>query len=277
MYTQEQIKIIIRDIYHFIRSQSQLTKIFGPKYMRSQKSIEIDITYRCNLRCPNCNRSCTQAPTKEEMKIEQIEDFIKDSIDNNIKWERIRILGGEPTLHTKLFDILDLLLKYKNKYNPNMHISISTNGYGNRVKEILAKLPKEIEITNSSKNPTPPTFFHFNIAPRDDILYRNVDYSNGCWILEACGMGLTPYGYYPCAVAGGIDRIFNFDIGRKKLPSRDDLMINQLKTFCSLCGHFRFSLPSKQLKISPSWKLAYQAYNDKLSKSKDTNEAPNPG
>lgn len=29
--------------------------------------------------------------------------------------------------------------------------------------------------------------------------------------IGSCGMGVTPYGYYPCAVAGGIDRIFGFN------------------------------------------------------------------
>lgn len=62
---------IIFGIYHFIRSQSLLTRIFGPQYTRSHRLVEIDITYNCNLRCPNCNRSCSQAPTRKQMTIQQ--------------------------------------------------------------------------------------------------------------------------------------------------------------------------------------------------------------
>lgn len=250
-------------LYHFIRSQSQLTKLFGPQYIRSPTLIEIDITYRCNLMCTNCNRSCTQAPSEEEVTVGQIEEFVKESIDNNIKWKQIRLLGGEPTLHADIYTILRLLLTYKKKYNPNVRIIIGTNGFGNYVKKVLAKLPKEIEIQSSFKDSRDPNyFFPFNIAPKDDFLYMNADYSNGCWILSECGTGLTPLGYYPCAVAGGIDRIFNFGIGRKKLPLHNDMMTDQLQIFCRLCGHFRFSLPTKKEKISHSWKIAYKLYDN---------------
>lgn len=257
------IKRMGMDIYHFVRCQSQLTNILGPQYKRSYRLIEIDITYRCNLRCPNCNRSCGQAPSKEEMTVEQIEEFIKNSIDNNVKWKQIRLIGGEPTLHSKFFTILELLLIYRSTYNPDLHIVVATNGFGDYVKKVLSKIPKDIIIENTYKDFEIPTFFPFNIAPKDSILYKNVDYSNGCRIIYDCGIGLTPYGYYPCAVAGGIDRIFNFGMGRKEFPSHDDLMIDQLETFCRLCGHFRFSLPTKKVKMSNTWKMAYKLYSQR--------------
>ncbi len=268
------VKRMILDLYHFIRSQSQLTKLFGTQYKRSYRSIEIDITYRCNLKCINCNRSCSQAPSKEEMKVEQIEEFIKESIKKNIKWEQVKLLGGEPTLHTRLFTIIRLLLLYKNIHNPDMRIVIATNGFGDYVKSILTKLPKEIDIQNTHKSPKNPRFFSFNMAPKDNFLYNNVDYSNGCRIIAEDGIGLTPYGYYHCAIAGGIDRILNFDIGRRRLPSQNDLMIDQLKTFCMFCGHFGFSLPTRKEKISHSWKMAYKLYNERQNNGQN-NESKN--
>lgn len=264
------IKRMSMDLYHFVRSQSQLTNILGPQYKRSYRSIEIDITYRCNLRCPNCNRSCGQAPSKEEMTVEQIEEFIKNSIDNNVKWKQIRLIGGEPTLHSRFFTILELLLTYRSAYNPDLNIVVATNGFGDYVKKVLSKLPKDVTVENTYKDFEIPTFFPFNMAPKDSILYKNVDYSNGCRIIYDCGIGLTPYGYYPCAVAGGIDRIFNFGMGRKEFPSHGDLMIDQLETFCRLCGHFRFSLPTKKVKMSNTWKIAYKLYND--SRKNGTNQ-----
>lgn len=255
-------KRVTLDLYHFVRSQSQLTKIFGPQYKRSYRLIEIDITYRCNLKCINCNRSCTQAPSEDEIDVEQIEEFIKQSISRHIKWEQVRLLGGEPTLHSRFFKILRLLLRYKYIHNNDLQIVVATNGYGDYVKEVLENMPEEIEIENTSKSSNKPRFFPFNLAPEDSYLYNNVDYSNGCQITAKDGIGLTPYGYYQCAIAGSIDRIFNFDIGRKELPSHDDLMIDQLQTFCRLCGHFRLSLPTKRTKVSNSWKIAYKLYND---------------
>jgi hypothetical protein len=37
------------------------TKILGFEYNQALRRIEIDLTYSCNLACPNCNRSCGQA------------------------------------------------------------------------------------------------------------------------------------------------------------------------------------------------------------------------
>ena len=53
------------------------TKILGPQFTRSREFIEIDITYDCNLHCLGCNRSCTQAPTNQQMEVENVENSSK--------------------------------------------------------------------------------------------------------------------------------------------------------------------------------------------------------
>lgn len=246
----------------FIRIQKPLTNLFGPKYQRSRKFIEIDITYDCNLKCINCNRSCRQAPSKESMTVGQIQKFVDESIKNNIKWERIRVLGGEPTLHPDLFKILTVLLRYKKDFSLDTNLELITNGFGERVKKVLSKIPEGVNINSSEKETTVNLFFPFNIAPKDSVLFRFADYSNGCATVCDCGMGLTPYGYYPCAVAGGIDRVFGFNIGRKNIPSLDDSMTDQLKIFCKLCGQFgggKAKRIDKELN-SKSWKEVYERY-----------------
>jgi len=256
----------VKRVYRYIRVQKPVTKLFGPQYRRSRKFIEIDITYRCNLRCNNCDRSCRQAPTNEQMSVEQIQKFIKESVDNNVKWERIRVMGGEPTLHPDIFEILNLLLEYKRNYSPGTRIELCTNGFGKFVNDVLSKVPKEIEVVNTSKESEVQPFYLFNLAPKDSLRYRYADYTNGCQVISVDGMGLTPYGYYPCAVAGGIDRIFGFDIGRKKLPSDDDEMRDQLEVFCKLCGHFRAAKRTNSELMSPTWKKAYEDYKKRKPK-----------
>lgn len=106
--------------------------------MPSRESVEIDITYKCNLKCLNCNRSCTQAPSKIEMPVADIEAFIDQSVKKNIVWKRIRILGGEPTLHSRIFDIIGLLSAYQRDFNPSVRIpSNPKRGVG-----LTAGLPK---------------------------------------------------------------------------------------------------------------------------------------
>jgi len=199
------------------------------------------------------------------MSVGQIRKFIKETIDNNIKWEKIRLLGGEPTLHPDIFKILDLLLEYKHSHSLNTCIEIVTNGYGKKQKDILLKVPKEVKISDTSKkSEVQEKFFAFNIAPRDLIYYKFADYSIGCRAISVCGMGLTPFGYYPCPLAGGIDRVFGFDIGRKKMPSLDDSMVDQLEISCQYCGRFRgMGGWVKEEIVSPTWADAYNRYRIK--------------
>jgi hypothetical protein len=194
------------------------------------------------------------------MTIAQIKKFIGESIARDIKWERILIEGGEPTLHPDILTILNLLLEYKNSYSFKTKIIVVTNGVGEVVNKVLRNIPKEIDIWNSKKDTLVHSFYPTNYAPIDSALYRFADYSNGCKALCDCGLGLDPWGYYPCVVAGSIDRIFGFDLGRKSLPSENDLMTEQLNAFCKLCGAFRYCWTTTKEKISPTWKKALKDY-----------------
>jgi len=249
----------------FVRMQKSVTKIFKPLYRTNHYRIEIDITYNCNLKCLNCDRSCKQAESEERMSVEQLKKFIKESIEQKRKWEKIRITGGEPTLHPQILDIIQLLLSYKKNFSPETRIQLVTNGFGLKVKNVLRIIPSEIEIENTYKVSKFQYFDAFNIAPIDFLRYKYVDYLNACPVTQVCGIGLTRYGYYPCAVGGGIDRILGFDIGSKEMPFPKDLMIGEKRILCRYCGHYIFSLRNRFIKeeISSTWKRAYENYKIK--------------
>ena len=247
---------------NFLRVQKLTTAFLGPMHLRSVNKIEIDITYRCNLSCSNCNRSCPQAPSDNQMTVAQIRKFVRESIENHVGWESIRLLGGEPTLHPDLLTIISILSDYKKKVLPDLYLAITTNGSGDAVKNVLNTLNNVITIENTNKEGKGYNFhIDFNNAPADYFWNAFVDYSNACWIPRECGIGLTPYGYYCCTVAGSIDRVFGFNIGRKVLPSKDDSMKDQMRIFCRLCGHFFGRNHLIKRKISRVWKEAYAKYN----------------
>lgn len=260
-------KRLLLDLYQFIRSQSLMVKIVGRQFSPSREFAEIDITYKCNLKCINCNRSCTQAPGSIEMPVSAIESFLRQSIEQNIKWKRIRILGGEPTLHSRIFEIIDLLSDYQSGYNPEVRLVLGTNYFGEKVHQVLQKLPENIFIKSTLKTSRVNLFKPFNVAPVDTYFNRFSDYSCGCRIIEDCGLGLTPSGYYMCAVAGGIDRIFQYHLGRKDLPEKSDPMTEQMTAFCRLCGHFGFCWPVKKEKVSSTWQMAYENFQNSQSPS----------
>ncbi len=246
-----------------LRYRRSCRKRLFRRHRLNHKIIALDITYRCNLKCFNCNRSCRQAPSNERMAVPQVEKFIRETVDQNRTWKEIKIEGGEPTLHPDFFEIIELLGEFKASRAPDTIISLSTNGYGEQVRSVLARLPKDIIVYNSGKDcPVQDEFYAFNLAPMDLDEYRNSDFTRACDIPFYFGIGLSPYGYYPCTVSAGIDRVFGMDIGKKRLPGKDDPMTEHLKAFCKLCGHFiPLNLARQKEVISSTWVSAYAKYH----------------
>ncbi|NTX08789.1 MULTISPECIES: radical SAM protein [Myxococcus] len=228
--------------------------------------IEIDITYLCNLSCFNCNRSVRQAPEALHLPLDGVTAFVEQSLARGKRWRRIRVLGGEPTLHPAFFAIIEELRRYR-RSNPECIIEVVTNGHEEAVRSRLARLPADIWVENSAKtSDVQPTFGPFNLAPVDDPAYRHADFRNGCAIMRDCGMGLTPLGYFPCAVAGGVTRITGEGGGRTELPTDDDEMEDLIERNCRLCGRFRDGhyVPTNirptmlEERMSPSWIALYR-------------------
>ena len=118
------------------------------------------------------------------------------------------------------------------------------------------------------------TFEPFNLAPRDKKKNFFTNFLNCCWISSYCGIGLNKFGYYPCATAGGIDRVAGYDIGLKNLPLDRKLLYKQAKILCALCGHFtfrKFRPINKRTPVlgepkSKAWINIYQKYEKNIPK-----------
>lgn len=242
------------------------------------KRLEIEIISFCNLKCYGCNRFCSQAPTKDLMTVEQIDKFVNESIDLNYKWEIIAILGGEPTMHPNLADIINLIEKYR-AFNPSVQMVFATNGTN---WSVTKELPEYYRINNSRaiKNTANDrniisTFHNMLYAPIDrkekDLLkYRSI---SSCGVTINCGMGLTKYGYMACGTAAAIARVLGLDIFIKSLKElTTDECIKQLSVLCAFCGmaggfgkvkgwegnfEQRFSENSD---VSDFWKTALEEY-----------------
>lgn len=84
------------------------------------KTAYFEITNVCNLNCTTCyNRSGLNS--KEEISPKQLIDSI--NILKRFGLNRVLISGGEPTLHSRFDEILDILKQY-----PEMSFGIVTNG-----------------------------------------------------------------------------------------------------------------------------------------------------
>jgi len=222
----------------------------------------------CNLKCVGCDRSCTQAQENTHMPIEMIKEFLSQTEERGHIWESVHILGGEPTLHPNFLEIIDLLDKWFNKNSPTTELKVISNGYSRKSKDILNMIPEYCYHKKSiKKSKNLPYFEPFNTAPIDLPEWEKEDFSKGCWISQNCGIGLTPQGYFPCAVSGGIERIFRLGKGLTQLPQNAEFLKSMFIDYCRFCGHFfqdkyssrtaRESITVDVYNISHSWKQAY--------------------
>ncbi len=260
-------------------AKTRLHPVNGRKdFKPNTDQIEIDITYACNLKCAGCNRSCTQAPTTEEMSIEQIKSFVDESKTLNKYWKVIALLGGEPTLHSRFEEIVHCIAnQYIREFSPETVLKIVSNGYSARSREILQRLMAYPEVyvdwSSFKTDNSIPYFSDFNDAPVDDKSFEDADFSKGCWVTAYCGVSLNRQGYFACSLCGGIERVMKTGKGIGSLGElTNEKLKNQLNEFCGYCGNFKSYEPTGgnimprsvkgpfRNRISASWIEIYGRY-----------------
>lgn len=84
--------------------------------------IEINLVNHCNLKCKGCTHF-SNICDPYEVDLKKFKDDII-SLSNLVDIQLIRLMGGEPLLHSKLGDILNVV----RMYFPNSKIAIVSNG-----------------------------------------------------------------------------------------------------------------------------------------------------
>ncbi|WP_416438852.1 glycosyltransferase [Phnomibacter sp. MR] len=249
-------------------------------FLPNTNKIELDITYDCNLKCFHCNRSCTQAPTQAHMRLEQVQQFVHDSIALGKKWQLINVLGGEPTLHPQFAAIVHCLLyEYLIPHSPDTILQITSNGHGQQVQQQLQALPVHANLVidhySFKDDRAVPYFSPFNLAPVDEPDAQRHEYHKGCWVTAYCGIGLNHLGYFACGVAGGIERLLQAGKGIARLEDVEEhLLQQQLNSYCSMCGNYTAYAANRgdfmeraekdnapKTAMSDRWKQLYKQYN----------------
>lgn len=208
-------------------------------------AIELDITQRCNLRCNNCTRRCDLFKGQgSDISVDSIAHFTEESQRVAHPWLRIFLMGGEPTLHPNLLDIVRVLLDYKKRANPAVILCLVSNCFAQESREITDEVESMgCEVRRSVKTKELTTdFWTMNVAPMDFAEFDGVDYGVGCGQQIRCGLERYIDGkYYGCAMAGGIDRAFQFGVGKDTLAEilKEEVRREQFQVLCGLCGRFR--------------------------------------
>lgn len=204
------------------------------------RTVEIEICTACDLACFGCDRmsDVTNAPN---MALEQVSLFVDESIVLAWPWERIRVLGGEPTLHPRFMDIVKLLCAYRHLHNKEVFLQVLSNGQGKSAKFVDTLRDNGVDLHFEQKHPgvQPGWFRNTRIAPVD----RDPDVGalEPCGIFDrrGCGIGLTRHGYFLDGAGASVARVAGLDIGVMHLKDVTmAVMMEQSKVLCRLCGHW---------------------------------------
>jgi hypothetical protein len=214
------------------------------------KHIEIEINTACDLACFACDRFSDLKETwTPNMTVDQVGFFVDESIALKWRWERIRLLGGEPTLHPKFEKMIDQILRYRQWWRqtwqdpdePKLFLQVLTNGRGKSVeyRKPLTDLGISLHAEIKSPGVQPPWFNNFRIAPID----RDPDCGElppcGIFATRGCGIGLTRHGYFLDGAGAAVARVAGLDIGVMELAGVTwDAMMEQARILCRLCGHW---------------------------------------
>lgn len=82
----------------------------------------IEITDRCNLKCPTCYANSAPGYGRHRT-LEEVKQMLDTIVENEREPDVVQISGGEPTVHPQLFEILDYT-----KTLPIKHVMLNTNG-----------------------------------------------------------------------------------------------------------------------------------------------------
>lgn len=225
------------------------------KFKQTFSTIELCLTYRCNLHCNNCSNLCSQAPYNGDLTPCDINFFIED-IDIDVV-KNITLHGGEPVLNPYIDEIIFTLSEFNKK--TGIKLWLLSNGSPNTIS-------KANEIKEKYG-------IQLGVAPKDDhMMYVPVnespidlgeEYNLGCFQIQDCGLCYNYLGYFPCSPMGAAARVFGYLPMAKKY---DDINIEMCLEYYKIhCKHCGFSMPGrrrvKEQTTTKTWYNKLTEYN----------------
>jgi len=175
------------------------------------------------------------------MTVAQVARFVDESLELDWEWERIRILGGEPTLHPQLHEIAAEIARYTARF-PKVFLQVLSNGRGKwaREKDWLTRAGWNVHVEGpKTKGITPDWFTNTRIVPVDRNPKVGILPPCGIFAIRGCGIGLTRHGYFLDGAGASIARVAGYDIGVMSLKDVTwNAMLGQATILCRVCGHW---------------------------------------
>jgi hypothetical protein len=210
-----------------------------PSKVFLNRSLEIQILLACNWSCHACDQFSQftkfQWVKKGTMTLSQIEYFCREMQAGNFYFGRIRLVGGEPTIHPKFCEIVETLHRELVAKGHVGGIQVITNGsHKERVQPIAHLLDKLKTSGEASKQKNHTANLVHTPA---SLGYEG----KRCGQPEYCGWSLNYYGYAPCSSGAGIMHLRDLmdEHGRASLPqvAGTEKTWPKLQELCNNCYH----------------------------------------
>ena len=208
-------------------------------------TIELHLTYHCNLACLYCNRAgfAKTGWQPPDMTIEDVDRFMDDFRSVADKIGMVIIIGGEPTLNANCLAIMERLQPIR-QLSPNLQIQVFSNGYTVETRRILAEIeyrklanvPHEMwKLYGSVTDHIWKTIF---VSPADCGINVSVPCDWHSW--GGCGISADSLGYTICPDGGMIDSVLGLGVRSHQLVDMFDRSIAQSQTdaLCRHCGAY---------------------------------------
>lgn len=166
-------------------------------------------TYRCNLKCPRCNRWIDKFPWQGDcdLTVEEVREAGRMLKEAGIKVNKVRVTGGEPTLHPRLKEIVDVIA---DEWGVCRWTHVLTNGttVKTRPRDIKAKYSggKGVAVDFKLSQHRP-----FTISPADLGLIGGHGTEFPCEQQTGCGRLFDAFGFSFCVIAGSLGRVLGID------------------------------------------------------------------
>lgn len=176
---------------------------------------ELHITYRCDLGCGSCNRGCfipDGSKIAPDMTMADVAKFLVEveaAKKQGLVLNDVVIIGGEPTLHPNLLDIVRQLTAEK------LPVTIFSNAWSERANVLLdyiktEKLCQIYQGTHKSgrvDHARREEDYSIYVSPTDIGIPAVMDRWTSCPCYTGCGFSVDSEGYTPCAIGGMIDSV----------------------------------------------------------------------
>lgn len=210
---------------------------------------EIDITRRCNFKCPGCNHLCNIISDRSsDMTPDDIRSIVDQINANDKNPRRIIVIGGEPTLHPKCLEYCRYIKDNLRSYSElRMNTNFSRQDIASEVEKMGYGLadylgPRDPESQRKAKFDT-----HYNALISPSEAGIPIQDPRSCFILKGvlsngpCGMCVHKYKgrvvWCYCPNATSIAKLLQRE-DEFMFPTLAELLRSDMDKLCSeVCVH----------------------------------------